>query len=103
MGELSRILNKKAVLKEIKKVRIRLKYGVKEELLPLVQIKGIGRVRARMLYTSGVRSLEDLRKIPMTSLKRTLGEKTAESVKEQLGVKKEENNSGLKNFVNDDD
>ncbi|MBN2101510.1 MAG: DEAD/DEAH box helicase [Candidatus Aenigmarchaeota archaeon] len=105
MSELAWILNKKTILKEIKKVRIRLKYGVKEELLPLVHIKGIGRVRARMLYTSGVRSLEDMRKIPMASLKRVLGEKLAESVKEQLNVKTEEkqSNSGLNSFMGRDE
>ncbi len=38
----------------------RLKYGVKEELLELVELYGIGRVRARKLFDAGIRSREDL-------------------------------------------
>jgi len=34
---------------------------VKEELLPLVKLKGIGRVACRMLYNAGLKSLQDLR------------------------------------------
>ncbi len=102
MGEMCLILNKRSVLKEIKKVRVRLKYGVKEELLPLVQVKGIGRVRARMLYTSGIRSLADLRKMPFSSLRKILGEKTAKAIKEQVGTDSKEeksDDSGINNFV----
>ncbi|AEA47837.1 DEAD/DEAH box helicase [Archaeoglobus veneficus] len=38
----------------------RIKYGVKEELLDLVEIKGIGRARARKLYTAGIRNRREL-------------------------------------------
>ncbi len=38
----------------------RIKYGVREELLQLVAIPGIGRVRARRLYNAGYRTLHDL-------------------------------------------
>ncbi|MEM4306607.1 MAG: helix-hairpin-helix domain-containing protein, partial [Candidatus Caldarchaeum sp.] len=37
-----------------------IKHGVKEELLPLVSIPGVGRVRARALYNAGFRRGEDL-------------------------------------------
>ncbi len=38
----------------------RIKYGVKEELLELVQLEGVGRVRARKLYSNGIRNLSEL-------------------------------------------
>ncbi len=38
----------------------RIKYGVKEELLDLVELKGIGRIRARKLYSAGIKSRIDL-------------------------------------------
>jgi helicase len=45
----------------------RIKHGVKEELLPLVWIPGVGRVRARALYSAGFRKPED---IAQTSVER---------------------------------
>jgi len=88
--ELALLLGRKKLLKNIKKVMLRLKYGVREELLPLVVLKGIGRVRARMLYNSNIRSLSELRKIPLESLSRIIGPKLAKSVKEQLNEIKDE-------------
>lgn len=102
MQELSNILKKKDVTKEIKKVRVRLKYGIREELLPLVQVKGIGRARSRMLYSTGIRSLDDLKKIPFEKLKKTLGEKTARSVIDQVGGQAAEEKAdeiGLRGFI----
>jgi helicase len=82
--ELAYLLVKKEALKDIRRVRLRVKYGIREELLPLVRLRGIGRVRARMLYSSSVRSLADLRKVPTESLSRIIGPALARSVKEQL-------------------
>ncbi|RLJ04068.1 MAG: hypothetical protein DRP18_05185, partial [Candidatus Aenigmatarchaeota archaeon] len=68
----------------MKKIRIRVKYGVKEELLPLVRLRGIGRVRARMLYNNGITSIEKLRKIPLESLEKLTGKALAKQIKEQV-------------------
>ncbi len=68
----------------VQKLRLRLRYGVKEELLELVSIKGIGRKRARKLWNVGIRSIKDLRRISKERLARIIGEKTAEKVKEAL-------------------
>ena len=38
----------------------RVKHGVKEDALDLVRVRGIGRVRARILIMNNIRSLEDL-------------------------------------------
>lgn len=82
--ELGLLLNLRKVMKEIKKTRIRMEYGVKEELLPLVRLKGIGRVRARLLYNHGLDSISKLRKIPLESLEKIIGKNLAKEIKEQV-------------------
>jgi helicase len=82
--ELAHLLGMKDLLRDIRKTRLRVKYGILEELLPLVRLRGIGRVRARMLFGSNLRSLADLRKVPLESLSRVIGPKVAKDVKEQL-------------------
>lgn len=89
LQELALLLGYKEILKKIRKLRVRLFYGIKEELIPLVRLKQVGRVRARKLWKSGLKSLEDLRKIPLESLSVIIGRKTAASIKEQLGEKSE--------------
>ena len=65
---------------------MRIKNGIKEELLALIRLKGVGRVRARKLWSSGVHSIADLKKVPQPALERILGEKVAADVREQLGA-----------------
>jgi len=62
----------------------RLRYGVREELLELVSIPGVGRVRARKLYRAGFRSLEELASASIWELSRIegIGEKLARSIVE---------------------
>lgn len=84
LSELARI-QKLPVLKDIKKTRFCLKYGVKEELLPLVRLKNIGRVRARKLFKVGIKNLEDIRNASFLKLSQLLGPAVAKSIKEQLG------------------
>ncbi len=66
----------------------RLKYGVKEEVLELTRIKGVGRVRARLLYQHGYKSVADLRKASIEDLVRipTIGYIVAREILGQLGV-----------------
>jgi len=85
MQELTHLLGFKEQLLPIKKARLRIKYGVKEQLLALVRLKGVGRVRARKLWDSNVKSIKTLRDIPLNSLERIIGNKTAVSIKDQLG------------------
>ncbi len=85
LNELTLLLGKKKVLGKIRKLRVRMKYGVREELLPLVRLKKIGRVRARRLYDHNLKSVSDLRKIPLSSLSKIIGPKIANSIKKQLG------------------
>jgi len=52
------------LFKKFKDLRTRLKYGVSEELVSLVELKNIGRVRARTLYARGMKSPNDIKKDP---------------------------------------
>ncbi|MBD3156129.1 MAG: DEAD/DEAH box helicase [Candidatus Aenigmarchaeota archaeon] len=85
LNEMGLLLGKKKVLGKIRKLRVRTKYGVREELLPLVRLKKIGRVRARTLFDHNLKSVSDLRKVPLPSLSRIIGPKIANSIKKQLG------------------
>jgi helicase len=84
-SELALLLAKREAARAIRKMRLRLYYGVKEELLPLVRLKGIGRVRSRLLFDHGYKSLRALRKATKAELARLIGLKIARSIKEQLG------------------
>lgn len=61
----------------------RIKHGVREELLELVSIPGIGRVRARILYNHGYRGLLDIAQAPVDELAkiRGIGPTLAEKIK----------------------
>ncbi len=85
--ELALLLGMRDILNDIKKTRVLLKNGIREEILPLVQLKGIGRVRARKLYDSGIKTIESLRNVPSDVLSKTIGPYTAYDVKVQLGQK----------------
>lgn len=68
----------------------RLEHGVKEELLELVSLKGIGRIRARSLYNHGYRSILDLLTASVDDLARVpgIGPTLAKLIKEQLDSEK---------------
>jgi len=86
LGELAKIFRRERV-KPLAKLIPRLQYGIREELLPLVQIRGVGRVRARNLRRAGYTTLKDLQKASAGDLSRvaTIGNALAISIKEQLG------------------
>jgi len=64
---------------------LRVRYGVKEELLDLVRLRGIGRVRARLLWNAGFGDREALRNAPVDRIEQALkSRRLAESVVAQL-------------------
>jgi len=83
--ELAHLQNNKEAVREIKRLRLRLEYGVKEELLALLKLKGIGRIRARKLYSHGLKDIGDIKKTDQTSLSQILGKALAEDIKKQVG------------------
>ncbi|UCD03046.1 MAG: DEAD/DEAH box helicase [Candidatus Aenigmatarchaeota archaeon] len=82
--ELGILLNKHDMMNTIRKTRLRVKHGIKEELLPLVKLKNVGRARARKLFNNGYRSIEKLRRAPVTSITNLLGPGIAKDIKRQL-------------------
>lgn len=65
-------------------LRIRLKYGIKYELLDLVRLKGIGRVRARMLYREGIRTVNDLKAAGQERVQAILGKEVGTAIMSQI-------------------
>ncbi len=84
--ELAKLEKKNEVLQELEVLRTRIDYGIKAELIDLVRIKGIGRVRARALFKNGIRSIEDLNVISIEKLAKIdkIGPIIAENIKTQL-------------------
>ncbi len=70
---------------DLEKLRIRLKHGIKQELLTLVKYDQIGRVRARKLYDHGIRSQRDIKNVNFEKLRKLIGKSTAGKLKEQVG------------------
>ncbi len=76
---------------ELRLLSRRIEHGVRPELLPLVAIPGVGRVRARRLYEAGFRTLESLANAGLEDLLRVpgVGPSTAASILEFFGRKEE--------------
>jgi len=84
--EISKHVERVDLLEELTNLRKRITYGIKEELLDLVRVKGIGRVRARLLYKHGIQNLDDLAKIPVKKLADIdkIGSTLADNIKVEL-------------------
>lgn len=91
--ELAQLFGNKQMLPHILEVNKRVEKGVKKELLPLVKLEGIGRVRGRIIYNAGYKSTEEIKKASLNDLANLplIGPKLAKKIKEQIGgfVKKE--------------
>ncbi|MBI2667045.1 hypothetical protein HYX13_05525, partial [Candidatus Woesearchaeota archaeon] len=93
--ELAKLLELREVRKYLAQLRLQIQYGVKEELLPLIRLKGIGRVRARKLFAQGIRDLGAVKNVDATSLAQILGSKIlSEEVKKQVGEEINEISAG---------
>ncbi len=93
MAKLSALYRETSSLQNILyKLEKRIQYGVKEELLELTMLHGVGRVRARLLYRHGFHGIEDLRKATIEDLVKvpTIGYLLAKSILEQVKGKQEE-------------
>jgi len=85
--ELAKLFKRKELLPTLSQLRLRVKHGVKPELLPLVAIPGVGRIRARALYNSGFKTVEDLKQASLPQLTSVpgIGLKLAEGIKAHVG------------------
>jgi helicase len=86
-NELASLFKHKDLLSHLAKLTVRIEKGVKPELLPLVKLEGVGRVRARVLYNSGLRSVDDVKRAPLRKLTGLplIGPRLAQKIKEQVG------------------
>ncbi len=85
-GELSKVFGLRGEMKAVSNLRARVSYGVKEELLPLVSLRGIGRVRARNLFNAGFQGLADIRRAGAEELSSVpaMGSAIALDIKKQV-------------------
>lgn len=86
LREISKHAERADLLEEFADLRNRIIYGIREELLDLVRVKGIGRVRARILFKHGIENLDDLREIPVNKLAEIdkIGSTIADNIKAEL-------------------
>lgn len=86
LREISKHVERADLLQELGDLRSRVVYGIKDELLDLVRVKGIGRIRARILFKNGIKNLDDLRKIPVNKLAEIdkIGSTIADNIKAEL-------------------
>ncbi len=85
--ELSRMFAP-AFHERIREYEICMKNGIRRELLPLVKLRGIGRVRARRLFNNNITSPDSVLAAGIESVTRIIGRGIAEQIFAQLQGKK---------------
>ncbi len=85
--ELAQLLGHSAFKPSLSQLNRRVEKGVKHELLPLVSLERVGRVRARILFNAGFRTLTDLKHAPLPQLTQLplIGPQVAKRIKDQVG------------------
>ncbi len=92
--QLAELFGHKDLLGPTYELQVRCAKGVKAELVPLVELEGVGRVRARSLFNARYKNLDDLKHASVTDLMNVplIGPSLAKKIKEQVGglIKAEE-------------
>jgi replicative superfamily II helicase len=86
LNEFAKLFNRDDILETLSDLRIRTKYGVKQELLPLIKLEGVGRIRARALYNAGfvdIKILKSTSESTISSISK-IGPSIAKKIKKQL-------------------
>ena len=94
INELSPVVAKKRDVSELSQELVeRVSKGIKRELLPIVALEGVGRVRGRIIFNAGYQTIEDLKHAPIEDITNlpSVGPRLAKRIKEQVGghIKKE--------------
>lgn len=99
MRELAHLFHRNA-LKPLAELEARVENGAKRELLALLKLRGVGRVRARALHKAGFPSLQALRDAELPALVRVpgIGPGLAQGIKKQLGLVTDTQQIGLEGF-----
>jgi helicase len=91
--ELSRLAGNKEVLPLAMELIERVAKGIKKELVPIVKLQGVGRVRGRIMFNAGLQKIEDIKHAPLADLTNLplIGPRLAKKIKAQVGgfIKKE--------------
>ena len=91
--ELAALFGSKAILSIAGELIERVSKGIKRELLPIVKLEGVGRVRGRIMYNAGYKTIEDIKNTAPEDLANLplFGPRVAKRIKEQVGgfVKKD--------------
>jgi len=85
--ELCRLFRHTDLLAMLSTLERRVESGVKAELLPLVGLEGIGRIRGRALFNAGFRTIKTLKHASISQLTNVplIGPQVAKKIKEQVG------------------
>lgn len=86
--EIARLVRNFDIMKKLGDLELRIKYGVKPELVELVSsLEGIGRIRARRLFNHGFRRVSDIASASVAELSKIpgIGQKLALSIKKEAG------------------
>jgi helicase len=91
--EIATLLGNKKILPLAFELRERVAKGIKKELLPIVKLEGVGRVRGRIMYNAGYKTIDEIKYAPLENLIKLplIGPRLAKKIKGQVGgfVKKE--------------
>ncbi|MDO8579959.1 MAG: helix-hairpin-helix domain-containing protein, partial [Candidatus Omnitrophota bacterium] len=86
---IANMLHFKKLTFALEQLRNRIRYGIKEELLELVQLRGVGRVRARKLFDHGFKHYTDLRSVSLPKLAEVpqIGKTIAQDILQQVATR----------------
>ncbi len=104
MSEIA-VIFKPEVVKSLRNMLVRVRYGIGRELMDLVTFKGVGRTRARILYDKGIRSREDVIRTDeneLASIPR-IGPALAKKMKEEVGSSKNKEEKFAPTSIDDEE
>jgi len=86
LGELAKLFKRDETARQVERLRRRVESGVSDELIELTSLQGVGRVRARALYSAGLRTIDDLKEASADkiALVEKVGTSVARKIKEQV-------------------
>ncbi|MBF0483529.1 MAG: DEAD/DEAH box helicase [Candidatus Omnitrophica bacterium] len=74
---------------QLENLKNRIHYGIKEELLDIIKLRGVGRVRARAMFGHGIKSIADLKYLSVNELAsiKAIGKTLAQDIINQVHTK----------------
>ncbi len=86
MSEIA-VLFRPEMVKGLRNMLVRVRYGIGKELMELVSVKGVASIKARLLYDHGIRTRNDVIEADVTDIARVpgIGPTLAKRMKEESG------------------